>query len=735
MERMGPFMKSKNTKFLRKLIFLYSTIILVTLFTGVYLYNLSINNVSQEIKNQSHFMLNKAIHDMDAALQRMEILAGQMVENPNIVYLANQMDSDAKDFYLRAYHAMDDLSLYVLPLSTLPINDAYLYLPQTNFFLSSNTFQRSYFFYIQKYTRIHYPEFMALADNRDLYYQFLPINKYKRSAAPAYLYMIPLGNYTLKTVPASLCFEIDDQQLTRMFSEINLNNGGFILVTDQNNAPIFTVNPNEKNLLAISDTALLDLTHISGTSESTLNDVDLFITNIHSTFNKWNYTLVQPKDVALYSLRQYRNLFFIIFSGSLLISVFLFFFLSQSNMKRFSQLDAEIETQKPLVKDTYLHKIMEGSISRNEELTYAQNYLDIPHSNQKFAILHIVIYLTQYEFQVNNTVVPCPDTPDYKELMKDMLLDYFNDPPYILGANEREYTLLLRYSQNTSNADATHYIHNQFLAFHTDLIKISSIWSFAGLGDWNNDLMPTWKSFQQARQAISYTTKKSPIKSYQSIMNKSKGFFYPIELTQQLTNFVTTGNQSQILELFEVIRHENMEVRSLPLHMIQYLLTDIRNTLFKIRFDLKETDEQKKAIQNIDTLFDQHMSLKLCEDIALHLGTLFEKKTSNNDLIQQIQEYIDANFEDPSLCLSKIADVFPISESYFSHLFKEEMGINFSNYLEQKRMERAVTLLKTTTLTIQEIYQHVGYNSSHTFRRVFKKIYGISPNQARKDTF
>ena len=61
------------------------------------------------------------------------------------------------------------------------------------------------------------------------------------------------------------------------------------------------------------------------------------------------------------------------------------------------------------------------------------------------------------------------------------------------------------------------------------------------------------------------------------------------------------------------------------------------------------------------------------------------------------------------------------------------MGINFSSYLERKRMERAIFLLKDTDLTIQEIYQEIGYNSSHTFRRVFKKTYGVSPNQARKE--
>ncbi len=744
-EGMVTSMKSKNTKFLRKLIFLYSTIIVTILITGVYLYNLSIDNVSKEIKAQNRFMLEKTIHDMDSSLRRMEILAGQMVENSNIVYLANQPTNHVRDFYLKAYHAMDDLSVYGLTQATLPINDAYIYLNKPDFFLSSSIFQSSYFFYVQKYNLPYYDNFMELVKNQDTYYQFLPLDNYKRSDDSAYLYMLPLDNYTVKNIPASLCFEIDSQQLSELFSELNLYQDGFIFVTNQDNQPVFAISHDRIDETIKSE--LLNLHDAQGLSEAKINDVEMLITNSISPYNSWNYFLVQPKDASLYSLYQYRNIFFTILGISLLVSAFILLFLSRTNMKRFTQLGTElentlsnqerlqelVENQKPLIMDTYLHKIIEGNISRDEELAYAQEYLDIPSKDQKFAILHLVVYLSQYELQVDNSMVTGPDTLHHKEIIEEALSDYFNDPPHILSLNEREYTLLLSCDPEVLDHESTQYIKKQFIALHDDLVKSHSIWAFAGLGDWNEGLMPTWKSYQQAKQAISYTTKKTPIKSYVSLEEKSPGFYYPIELTRQLTNFVTAGNTSQILEIFEIIRHENMEVRSLPIHMIQYLLTDIRNTLFKIRFDIKDSDDQSEALQIIDSLFDQHMSLKLCEDIALHLGKLFEKKTSSNELIKTIKDYIDENFEDPSLCLNKIADEFPISESYFSYLFKEEMGVNFSSYLERKRMERAIELLKSTTLTIQEIYQQIGYNSSHTFRRVFKKIYGMSPNQARKE--
>jgi len=232
--------------------------------------------------------------------------------------------------------------------------------------------------------------------------------------------------------------------------------------------------------------------------------------------------------------------------------------------------------------------------------------------------------------------------------------------------------------------------------------------------------------------SISYNTQKNTFKCYKNVDRNTTGFYYPVELTTQLTNFITSGNSGQVLEIFEIIRHENMEERSLPVNMIKYLLSDVRNTLYKVRFNIKNKDDNATELAAIDELFDQHMSLKLCEDLGIRLCQLFEANAGGNKLIATIRHYIDDNFRDPSLCLTKISDEFTISESYFSYLFKEEVGENFSSYLTRTRLEHSYQLLKESHINVSEIYHEVGYNNSHSFRRAFKKIYGMSPNEARK---
>ena len=92
----------------------------------------------------------------------------------------------------------------------------------------------------------------------------------------------------------------------------------------------------------------------------------------------------------------------------------------------------------------------------------------------------------------------------------------------------------------------------------------------------------------------------------------------------------------------------------------------------------------------------------------------------------------DEHYGDPALCLSRISDLFHISESYFSFLFKKTVGVNFSTYLEQVRMTQAKHLLETTNIKITDLYVAVGYNNLTSFRRAFKKKDGVAPNAIRE---
>lgn len=710
---------------------------------GAYLYTISIENVSREIRTQTLLALEKSTDEMDAAFRNMDVLAGQVVAIQSVSQVANKTPDD-DDFIIDAFNAKEELSVLAFTESVLPVKAFVVYFEQNDFTLSYSEFNDVEIHYFgRNYYRDTFDKWYALLKNKEFNRQFIPLDSFKAYEDSTYMYKLPLNEYTLKNIPATLFFEIDFLQIQSIFSDLNLYDKGSIIAMNGNDHIAFTINsPNVSDVNALE---LIDLNYTNNMASIDHMDGTMFVTKAPSNFNGWTYYLIQPADAALYSLTQYRNIFIIIILVGVFLEIILILFLSRSNVIKITQLGNElqdtltlhedlqkvVDIQKPLIKQSYLRKIIRGNIATEMELDYARQYIDIDTADKKFSVLYITAYMNQYELHIENSTITGPEDINYNEVILGYLEAVFGADSLFFSPRPGEYAILLSNNLDEPDDKLNKNASDAFSKFHLELKDNYSIWTLAGLGDWNPGLMITWKSYQQAMEAISYATKRDIFKCYARIEKNTAGFYYPIELTNQLTNFITTGNKSQVLEIFEIIRHENMEERSLPLNIMKYLLSDVRNTLYKIRFTIKETDTNEANINTIDDLFNQPASLKLCEDIAIALCELFDANSSNNQLINTIRTYIDENYKDPSMSLTKISDEFSISESYFSYLFKEEIGENFSSYLAKTRIEQAYKLIKETDINLSEIYNEVGYNNSHSFRRVFKKIYGYTPKEVR----
>lgn len=93
----------------------------------------------------------------------------------------------------------------------------------------------------------------------------------------------------------------------------------------------------------------------------------------------------------------------------------------------------------------------------------------------------------------------------------------------------------------------------------------------------------------------------------------------------------------------------------------------------------------------------------------------------SDQIVQYMWDHSDA------VTLKDIAKHFSYHPNYISALLHKEMGRTFSEILLEKRMERAIVLLKGTTLSIEEIADMLGYNNSSNFYRTFKDYYGTAP--------
>ncbi|MBR5542847.1 MAG: helix-turn-helix transcriptional regulator [Oscillospiraceae bacterium] len=101
---------------------------------------------------------------------------------------------------------------------------------------------------------------------------------------------------------------------------------------------------------------------------------------------------------------------------------------------------------------------------------------------------------------------------------------------------------------------------------------------------------------------------------------------------------------------------------------------------------------------------------------------------SDTNTFDDILEYIDNNFTDPSLCLKKVADIFFYSEKYFSVLFLKKTGTKFTDHLNNLRIDYATKLIESNTTSISEIAAKCGYNDPLYFSKVFKKKLNETPS-------
>ena len=112
--------------------------------------------------------------------------------------------------------------------------------------------------------------------------------------------------------------------------------------------------------------------------------------------------------------------------------------------------------------------------------------------------------------------------------------------------------------------------------------------------------------------------------------------------------------------------------------------------------------------------------------------TKLEYLKQRMDAIQRTKKYILSNHTDKKLSLNGIAAEIGMNPAYLSTKFKQETGMNLTDYVLDCRMQHAVDILRIRPdATLEELSDRIGFHDPYYFSRCFKKYYGISPNHFR----
>ncbi|WP_160035379.1 AraC family transcriptional regulator [Paenibacillus sp. An7] len=141
-------------------------------------------------------------------------------------------------------------------------------------------------------------------------------------------------------------------------------------------------------------------------------------------------------------------------------------------------------------------------------------------------------------------------------------------------------------------------------------------------------------------------------------------------------------------------------------------------------FTDEKTDlyQQYLQIKNVEEFRDW-----LADSIAVFMNEM-EKRSSERAVasIELAKQYIEVHLSE-DLSLDIVAAKVFISPKYMSRLFKEELGVTFTEYVTSKRLEKAKTMIERNNMTIEQIASTVGYGTSAYFIKKFKETYGCTP--------
>ncbi len=99
--------------------------------------------------------------------------------------------------------------------------------------------------------------------------------------------------------------------------------------------------------------------------------------------------------------------------------------------------------------------------------------------------------------------------------------------------------------------------------------------------------------------------------------------------------------------------------------------------------------------------------------------------------LKRLHEYVEQNYSE-SIPLEKAAGIAALEKSYFSSYFRAKVGINFTEWLPQVRVKKAIALLKAEDFAIAEVAEAVGLKDLKTFERAFKRYTLKTPREFKK---
>lgn len=155
--------------------------------------------------------------------------------------------------------------------------------------------------------------------------------------------------------------------------------------------------------------------------------------------------------------------------------------------------------------------------------------------------------------------------------------------------------------------------------------------------------------------------------------------------------------------------------KAISLHVFEYLLKPVKPRAIQEVFS-----------KMLDSVPNKHIkSPKITKNIDIDI------QVPRQFFIEEAITYIEGHFKE-KLTLEMVSSKIFVNPKYFSHVFKKEMGVSFTDYVNHLRIQHACRLLETTNQQAYLISYECGFSDPSYFNRVFCAKMNMTPSTYRK---
>jgi two-component system, response regulator YesN len=394
----------------------------------------------------------------------------------------------------------------------------------------------------------------------------------------------------------------------------------------------------------------------------------------------------------------------------------------QENLK---QLQEQLNESRLMLRERLLLNIVSGTVSSSEAIEKGQALgLDL------VARCYLVVIL---QFELNDRSEQF-NYDEYQKIQKTVSGLVGNNPDiFLLKKDWKELVLLIK-------GNIPQYLEEE-KNYRLDSIKQelnkTRYQLTIGVGSLKDRIADIYQSFIEAYVSIQNTTDREEDASNRLVVKA--------ELLKVNKSAVETYLNCGVVDDFEEFFSTYIQPlgeTALNSYLIKnYLFMDVVLATAKLVNDLggnidleipglNSIEATLANIKTIDQLKNEMYKL-LASSMAFR-----DSQTSgqHTKVIRQAKDYIDQHYMEPDLSLFTIASLVNLSSSHFSMVFSQETCQTFKEYLTTTRIQKARELLRTSSLSSNDISYQVGFNDPHYFSYVFKKTTGLSPTEFRSKT-